>query len=154
MRKTVVNLSNVVTFIGASDQLTALQQVAAGIEQLERQWRQWLPAAFANSTHLGKPANGVLPVYCESGAVAGKLRQLAPKLEMKLAQHRLDLRLSIKVRIGQHSPPVQTRPARVLTQSALSALEQLHRSVSDGPLKVSLNTLLTDDKINRGQGST
>ena len=96
---------------------------------------------------LGKSAGGVLPVYCESGAVAGKLRQLAPKLEMELAQLRLDLRLSIKVRIVQHPAPVRIRPARVLTQSAISALEQLHRDMSDGPLKASLKTLLTHEKI-------
>ncbi len=123
--------------------LDALRQGARAVRHLEGIWHAIAPAPLARASHPGLPEDGVLPIFCDNGAVAARLRQIAPRLEQQLSQRtRFDLRIAVRVRSKPLPQPAPAAPPRQVSAQAQSRLKQLHIGLEQGRLRDALTRLL------------
>lgn len=123
--------------------LNALRQGALAVRHLEGIWHAIAPAPLAHVSHPGLPEDGVLPIFCDNGAVAARLRQIVPRLEQQLSQRtRFELRIAVRVRSKPLPQPAPAAPPRRMSAHAQSRLEHLHAGLEQGRLRSALDRLL------------
>jgi hypothetical protein len=69
-----------------SPSLTALAALARCTAELQRVYLEAVPAELSKSSRVGWARAGVLSVAARNGAVAAKLRQLAPRILHRFRQ--------------------------------------------------------------------
>ncbi len=130
-------------WLAAADiRLGEFQSAADEAMRVDRLWRRIAPAWARGETVPGRVRDGVLPVYCRSAVVAGKLRQSSLRLAAELARAGLSVSLAIKVDVGQLLPMPPKSAQRVLSAQALTTLDNLHADLPEGSLKLALAHLL------------
>lgn len=105
--------------------------------------------AAAAPEHLGKASrvanykSGTVVIHADNGAVAVKLRQMAPSLASEFAKRGIECNgVQVKVQaldISQHSIEASGHP---LPAGAGRALSDLAESLPDSPLREAIETLL------------
>lgn len=134
-------------WLAAADiRLGEFQSAVDEANRVDRLWRRIAPAWARDETVPGRVRDGVLPVYCRSAVVAGKLRQSSLRLAAELARAGLSVSLAIKVDVGQLLPTPPKSTQRVLSARALTTLDNLHVDLPEGSLKSALAHLLSHQR--------
>lgn len=110
---------------------------ALKLHKLNTWLQRQLPPAWAADVQVGNLEHGLLVLFCSNAGAAGRVKQMHHTLLHKLqlagvvAEH-----LEVKIR-----PVLQARPAKPkagLPPAAIAALQQVHATLPDSPLKASL----------------
>lgn len=137
------------SFLTAAPNLQTLLQQAQKLQALQNAWNEIAPKPLAAASRIGAVRGQTLIVYASNGAVAAKLRQLAPSLLEKMQKRGVEV-TAIRVDVQVEAPPPGKKPKDLaISPNALNDLEKLESSLADSPLKNALHTL-----IQRHSGAT
>jgi hypothetical protein len=117
-------------------QLMALQSILAEV----------LPGNLATSAGVASMKAGELILFAENGAIAAKLRQMAPRILISLRQHGYKvtgIHLQVQARI-RHNPLPQKQIS--LSSEARNAIDSLSERLNASPLKAALRRLGRHDR--------
>lgn len=140
-------------------QTTEHQELFSRINQLNKMQQTFLtilPSYLAQSCHLGKILNRKLTVLAENGAIASKLKLIAPSLLLQLQKLGWDItaiQISVQAHYYAKNSPALIKKERdkkkpKLSQTGIESLEQLATSLADSALKSSIQSLLATHKKN------
>lgn len=131
--------------LNADAALARLTAHAGHLLKLQRIIDATLPAPLARATRIANYRAGIVFLHSDNGAVAAKLRQLAPSLSDQLRSSGAEIteiRVKVQAREGEESEekgeaiaPLGSRTKQGLTELSTSLPE-------DSPLKASLERLL------------
>lgn len=112
--------------------LAALQQIYAGA----------LPSELSRRSRVAFERSGTVVVFADNGAVAAKLRHLAPRIVgeiVKSAPEVTAIRVEVQV---AHSSTVRRHSHRQIGSSGLASLTALRDSLPETPLRAALSRLV------------
>ncbi|MCC7083105.1 MAG: DUF721 domain-containing protein [Burkholderiales bacterium] len=128
--------------LGADDALGTLAAAARRVQQLQRIYLDTVPAALSRTSRVGWARGGVVSVIAGNGAVAAKLRQMAPRILDGFRQHGFEFNsMRIEVQVDGATVPVRGSSASGLSPIALNAVEEALRTVPESPLRAALQQL-------------
>lgn len=134
------------SYFGASQELLQLTRKAGRLAGLQRLYEQLAPVSLARASHVLQLEQNTLLLAADNGAVAAKLRQLAPQLALLFQNGGCEV-TGIQVRVQVSAPPV--KPAAVpatLSATGRKRLTELADTLPDSPLKSSLQRLAAKKK--------
>ena len=101
------------------------------------------PAHLSGSSALANYKSGTVVIHAASGAVAAKLRQLAPSLAEAFSKQGVEC-AAVQVKVHAATMPVRTQAATVkpLSPGTSRTLEELRGTLPESPLREALGTLL------------
>ena len=102
---------------------------AAVLLRLAETYHASVPAHLAQASRLANLKAGTVVIHAESGAVAGKLRQMLPSLLDRFSQVGIQCRaIEVKVRTGQRlaekGRPSEQKPLSAQTKEELARLRE------------------------------
>lgn len=119
-------------------EMRSLLNTVQTLESLQRHFAQVTPPHFAQATQVLGLRQGTLSIAAANGALAAKLRQLAPDLVIQLQNRGCEVS-GIRVKVQVNYAPLVTKPApRLLSKTAQRQLHELSLSLNDSPLKQAL----------------
>lgn len=129
------------SYFGASPELRQLSGKAGQLLTLRRHYEQIAPASLVPYSHVLQLEQQILTLAANNGAIAAKLRQLAPELTRLLQSKGCEV-TGIQVRV-QVTQPAAERPPAATTLSATGRkrLLELAAQLPDSPLKNALQRL-------------
>lgn len=126
------------SLMSCNQELSALRDTVQALTELHRQFSRAVPPHFAQSSQILGLKHGTLTVAMSNGALAAKLRQLAPEIVDKLQKQGCEV-IGIRVKVQVSYTPFRAKPApRLLTASAQQELLKLSQQLGDTPLKHAL----------------
>ena len=127
--------------LDSTPELKKLAQTARQIEGLQRQYRSIVPASLLQGSHVMRYDNGRLILAADNGAVASKLRQLAPQLISSFRTRGCEVTgIQIQVQVNAAPPRPLTAPRELGPQGQI-ALEDLAHSLPEGELRAAVERL-------------
>ena len=130
------------SFLNAAPNLQALLQQAQKLRVLQKAWDEVVPKPLATASSVGAVRQQTLIVFASNGAVAAKLRQLAPSLLEKIQKRGTEV-TAIRVDVQVEVLPLDKKPKDLMvSHNALNSLEKLEQSLDDSPLKNALHALI------------
>jgi hypothetical protein len=127
-------------------QLDDTQGIVAEVRRLaalDRACRESLPLALRPHASVGGCHNGRIKIYASSGAVAAKLRQVAPRLTAGLRARGIEVTaIDVQVQAGIGKTAIGEGPRRALSGAAVNDLEALRDALAPSPLKDAVERLL------------
>ena len=131
--------------LGAAEAFSRLAEQARRLQLLQKLLEAALPAYLLPGTHVANFKQGKIIIHADSGAVAVKLRQLAPRLAEGFIHQGYEV-TAIDVRVQARRPtPSASRPrsAKTLGEKSKQSLTSLSAGLGDdSPLKHALDKLL------------
>lgn len=127
VRKTSLDVTD---FLRRNDKMAALLPTAMRMASLQTDCSQALPSMFANCDVLSYE-DAQLVLATPSSAVAAKLKQQLPKLQLALHKKgwKVDA-IKLKVQVTRSMPPVVHTRQLVLPPAAISAFGELGESLA------------------------
>jgi hypothetical protein len=123
---------------------TELQRLASQsteLAALQGLWSSVVPPALSPYTRAGGLQHRRITVFADNGAVAAKLKLLAPSLLKNLQIKGVEV-TSIRVQVQVKSQPrANAGPARHLSRRASLTLQELAQKLPDSDLRASLERL-------------
>jgi len=119
-------------------ELQALNQELRQLAALQNALADVLPGDLATKASVALTKNGELILCVENGALAAKLRQMAPRILTFLRQRRYEItgiRLQVQVRIRDNPLP---QKQIFLSPVARNAIDLLSERLGASPLKAAL----------------
>jgi hypothetical protein len=129
-------------YLGAGDALRRLNGEARRLAELDRAYRPVVPGALAEASGVDHVDGATLFLWADSGAVAAKLRQLAPKVLKtlgKLVPECTAIRVTVRVAGSEAGRPPRPRPK--LGEQGAEALRGLASALPPSPLGTALARL-------------
>lgn len=127
-------------------QLDDAQGIVAEVRRLaalDRACREALPPTLGSQASVGSYLDGRLKIYATTGAVAAKLRQIAPRIAAGLRARGVEVTaIDVQVQAGIGKSAVREEPPRTLPETAVAGLEALRRSMPPSPLRDAIAHLL------------
>ena len=125
-----------------SPALTSLAAVARRTAELQRLYLETVPAELRHASRVGWTRKDVLYVAAANGAMAAKLRQLAPRILDRFRREGLEFNsMRVEVQVG-YSLRRQARPGRrPLSAKGLASVCRVADGLPDSPLKAALRRL-------------
>lgn len=114
----------------------------ARIAALQQAYLAAVPGPLSGSSAVGYEIQGTLVLLAASGAVAARLRHLAPRLLLTIRQQFPELRAvrtEVQLVRSSRQPPA---PIRRVGATGLHSLTTLEASLADGPLREALRRLI------------
>jgi hypothetical protein len=122
-------------------ELQALKQHLANLSSLERLVANVLPGHFSASVHIASFKGGELVLTTDNGAVASKLRQIAPRILNLLRQQSSEVTgIDIQVQVRMYDKPLP-RKQLSLGPVARSSVDALAQRLRVSPLREALERL-------------
>jgi hypothetical protein len=122
-------------------ELQALKQHLANLAALERLLANVLPGHFSASVHIASFKGGELVLATDNGAVASKLRQIAPRILNFLRQQGYEITgIGIQVQVRMYDKPLP-RNHLLLGPVARSSVNSLAQRLCVSPLREALERL-------------
>jgi hypothetical protein len=147
------------SFLDSSATLVALSAQVERLLELQRLWEQIAPPPLAHACNVASLRDQVLALYANNGAIAAKVRQLAPTLLEKAQKSGLEV-TAISVRVQARPAIPENKPIKNLHfgPSATSSLRRLVASLDESPLRQALKRMLErhsskDDTPHDDQGT-
>lgn len=138
MQKTLEN------FLEAADGAGKIMAHARLLMKLTRLYQEIVPAHLGKTSHLANIKSGIVVIHATSGAVAAKLRQMAPSLADGFAKRGIECNgVQVKVQARETGTQSMTSTQKPLSTNASMTLESLRDSLPDSPLRAALEVLLT-----------
>ena len=146
----------VAAILDDSPSLTALAAVARRTSELQRVYLVAVPAELSEASRVGWARAGVLSIAAGNGAVAAKLRQLAPRILDCFRQHGHEFNaIRVEVQVSMSLGGIQESGTKPLSQKALASIRRAAQSVSESPLKAALARFGREDKrIHKARSKT
>jgi hypothetical protein len=124
--------------------LSALNRATQRISALQRLYTACSPPELAQASRVVGDHDGVLVVAADNGAIAAKLKQLAPRLLknlQKLSAQITGIRVQIQVKQAEQAtpPPRLMRPKKSLPVDLIDDFERLAHQVKDPGLRSALS---------------
>jgi len=111
--------------------------------KLTRLYQEVAPPHLGRSSHLANYKSGTVVIHAFNGAVAAKLRQLAPTLTRGFSQKGIECNeVQIKVQADETIKQSTTSTQKPLSARTSQELEGLRDSLPESPLRAALETLL------------
>lgn len=131
------------SYFSATTTLAALAGGAERVRALQQLWEQVAPQELARSCKASGLRDHVLVLYANNGAIAAKVRQLAPTMLDKFKKKGLEV-TAIQVRVQVLFPERGVKPIKTLRLGSVGreSLRQLADRLADSPLKQTLERLL------------
>jgi hypothetical protein len=123
----------------ATDELKALSARTRRLRELQTLYLRSAPRELAGSSRVKSYKAGVLCVTADNGAIAAKLKQLAPTLLASIRKNDAEITgIRIEVQVGK--VPKQALPGRKknLSDQSLDSVDALATEIPAGPLKLAL----------------
>jgi hypothetical protein len=131
------------SYFGATATLAALAGQAERVRLLQQHWEQVAPPPFNLTCKVSGLQDQVLVLYANNGAMAAKVRQLAPTMLDKLKKRGLEV-TAIQVRVQAHLLAPERKPIKTLQlgSAGMESLRQLAERLEASPLRQALERLL------------
>jgi hypothetical protein len=130
-------------FLAAPDGAAKVMAHAQLLLRLEEIFRLVAPAQLVPASTVANFKSGILVIHAHNGAVAAKLRQLAPTLANELTQRGIDCRgLQIRAHAVQPPTPARNPQPRPLSAGSCERLAALRESLPASPLRQAVERLL------------
>ena len=130
-------------FLAAPDGAAKVMAHAQLLLRLNEIFRNVAPSHLVPASTVANFKSGILVIHALNGAVAAKLRQLAPTLVNELTQRGVDCRgLQIRVHAVQARTPARNAQPRPLTTGSCERLAALRESLPASPLRQAVERLL------------
>lgn len=131
--------------LAAAEPFARLSEQAARLHRMQTRLDATLPPHLLPGTHVANLRQGKVVIHAASGAVAVKLRQLAPRLTESFYQQGLEV-TGIEVRVQARRPQIK-RPRKksslLLGDGAKQSLTSLAAGLNaDSPLRGAIERLL------------
>ena len=111
--------------------------------KLTHLYQEIAPAHLGKASHLANFKSGIIVIHAVSGAVAAKLRQLAPTLADGFSKRGIECSgVQVKVQANKVGMQSMTSTIKPLSRGASHAIEDLRDSLPNSPLKMALESLL------------
>jgi len=131
------------TYLQADDGAAKVLTHARLLMKLTRLYQEIAPAHLGQSSHLANYKSGIVVIHAVSGAVAVKLRQLAPTLGEGFRARGVECNdVQVKVQARENSTQSITSTQKPLTVQAGREIEALRDSLPPSPLREALAALL------------
>lgn len=112
--------------------------------KLDTLYRKIAPSPLGQASHLANYASGVIVIHANNGAVAAKLRQLAPTLTGAFSRNGVECSgVQIKVQAHENSTQSTSSTPKPLSRQTLSTLETLRDALPQSPLREAIGDLLS-----------
>ena len=129
------------SYFDTSQELRQLSHKVAQLLALQRHYEQVAPPALVRASHVVQLELQTLLLAADNGAVAAKLRQLAPRLTQLFHDGGHEV-TAIQVRVQVTLPPVvHTSSPASLSTTGRQRLIDLAGELADSPLKSALQRL-------------
>lgn len=122
-------------------ELHALADEVGKLVDLQKIWNGIVPAPLQPFTRAGGVKHRRITVFADNGAVAAKLKLLAPNLLKNLQNKGVEvtsIRFEVQVKSQRRAP---AHAPRILSNQAAASLNQLAETLPDSPLRQSLQRL-------------
>ncbi|HJV26263.1 MAG TPA: DUF721 domain-containing protein [Aromatoleum sp.] len=131
-------------YLGSGDALARLQDHAARLMRLQNVLAQHLPPALAAACSVANLKNGTLVLLADGGAVAARLKQMAPTLTAQFAATGVPVTsVQVKVKVNEAPEPARRVTSRSLSESGARSLTNFSSSLpADSPLREALERLV------------
>ena len=131
-------------YLEAADGAGKVMAHARLLIKLTHLYQEIAPTHLGQASRLANYKSGIIVIHAVSGAVAAKLRQMAPTLAEGFTQRGIECN-GVQVKVQARKINTQSRAS---TQKPLSlrtsrTLEDLRDSLPNSPLRAALETLLT-----------
>ena len=98
---------------------------------------------LAAASHLANYKSGIVVIHATSGAVATKLKQLAPTLADGFSRKGVECNgVQVKVQARESGTQSRTSEPKPLSSSASRSLSDLRDNLPESPLRAALQTLI------------
>lgn len=131
--------------LAAASGFARLSEQASRLRRLQTLLDAALPAHLLPGTHIANLKHGKVVIHAASGAVAVKLRQLAPRLAEGFCQQGQEVTgIEVRVQAGRWQAPAgRTRQSRTLGLQTKQSLTSLASGLDeDSPVRRALERLL------------
>ena len=131
------------SYLDAADGAGKVLAHARLLMKLTQLYHEIAPAHLGQASDLANYKSGIVVIHAASGAVAAKLRQLAPTLADGFSKRGVECNgVQIKVQARKTSTQSTTSTKKPLTLRTSHTLEGLRDSLPSSPLRAALETLL------------
>ena len=111
--------------------------------KLANLYQKIAPAHLSQASTLANYKSGIIVIHATSGAVAAKLRQLAPSLADGFSKKGIECNgVQVRVQGDKIAHQSITSTPKPLTENTCDELRALHDNLPEGPLRTALDTLL------------
>lgn len=130
-------------YLEAADGAGKIVAHARLLVKLARLYREIAPGHLSAASTLANYKSGIVVIHASSGAVAAKLRQLAPTLADGFRQQGVECsELQVKVQAHKTAEQSTSSTIKPLTERARGAIGGLRDTLPESPLRSALETLL------------
>lgn len=131
-------------FLEAPDGAGKVLAHARLLLRLTRLYETIAPAHLAAASHLANYKSGIIVIHAASGAVATKLKQLAPTLADGFSRKGIECNgVQVKVQARETGTQSRTSAPKPISSSASRTLGDLRDALPNSPLRKALDALLT-----------
>lgn len=130
-------------FLEAADGAGKVLAHAKLLIKLAHMYQELAPMHLSQASRLANYKSGIVVIHAVSGAVAAKLRQMAPTLADGFSSRGIECN-GVQVKVQAHESDAQSRTStqKPLTLWSSHELESLRDSLPDSPLREAVNQLL------------
>lgn len=131
-------------FLGTGDALARLKDHAARLMRLQNMLQQQLPPALASSCSVANLKGETLVLLANGGAVAARLKQIAPTLIQQFGAAGLAITtIQVKVKVIETREERRPPPQRTISETGSRSLEDFSATLpAESPLRESLERLI------------
>ncbi len=130
-------------YLEAADGAGSVLAHAKLLIKLARLYQRIVPAHLGQVSRLANYKTGIIVILADSGAVAAKLKQMAPTLATRLREGGVECNgVEVKVQAFKTDRQSSTSTMKPLSMNASRNLEGLRDALPDSPLREALVTLL------------
>ena len=132
------------SYLDAADGAGKVLAHARLLMKLTHLYQEIAPTHLGQASHLANYKSGIIVIHAASGAIAAKLRQMAPTLADGFSIKGVECNgVQIKVQARKTAAQSTTSTTKPLTPRTSHTLEGLRDSLPSSPLRAALETLLT-----------
>lgn len=131
------------SFLESADGAGQILAHARLLTKLARIYQNIALGHLGQASRLANFKSGIVVIHADNGAVAAKLRQLAPTLADAFSKKGIECNdVQIKVQAAEKGKQSKTSTQKPLSSRASHELEILRDALPDSPLRSALETLL------------
>ena len=132
------------SYLDAADGAGKVLAHARLLMKLTHLYQEIAPTHLGQASHLANYKSGIIVIHAASGAIAAKLRQMAPTLADGFSIRGVECNgVQIKVQARKIDAQSTASTKKPLTPRTSHTLESLRDTLPNSPLRTALETLLS-----------
>lgn len=130
-------------YLGQGDGTARLLEHARLLQRLARIYADVTPEHLGQASRVANYKSGTVVIHADNGAVAARLRQMAPTLTREFCQRGVECNeLRVKVQAREIPLRSSTSAPRPLSEPARASLATLAGALPPSPLRKAIETLV------------